>query len=200
MDELRAFLFGVTLAAAVGPIALLVMRNGLNHGLRPALASALGVALADLTYAGIALGAGALVSATLDAQRGLFEAMSSALLLALGLWLTGSALRAAAVDAGTSAPAAVGLLPTYLLTLANPLTVLLFVGLAGQLALAQGWRDAARFALLIFLGSLPVQAIYALSGAALQRFVSDPRHVRALNGASGVAIAGFGAYGLIRLV
>jgi len=66
--------------------------------------------------------------------------------------------------------------------------------------LAQGWRDAARFALLIFLGSLPVQAIYALSGAALQRFVSDSGHVRALNGASGVAIAGFGAYGLIRIL
>ena len=138
MDELRAFLFGVTLAAAVGPIALLVMRNGLNHGLRPALASALGVALADLTYAGIALGAGAIVSANLEAQRGLFQATSSALLLALGIWLSRSALRAGAIDAGAPAPAAVGLLPTYLLTLANPLTILLFVGLSGQLALAQG--------------------------------------------------------------
>ena len=200
MDELRAFLFGVTLAAAVGPIALLVMRNGLNHGLRPALASALGVALADLTYAGIALGAGAVVATSLQAQGGLFEAMSSALLLALGIWFTGSALRAAPIDAGTSAPAAVGLLPTYLLALANPLTILLFAGFSGQLDLAPGWRDAATFALLIFLGSLPVQAIYALFGASLQRFVGDPGHVRALNGASGLAIAGFGAYGLIRIL
>jgi len=196
MDELRAFLFGVTLAATVGPIALLVMRNGLNHGLRPALGSALGVALADLTYAGLAFGAGAAVARHLQADRSLFEAASSVLLLALGARFI---RRAGAAVKGTPAPAAIGLLSTYLLTLANPLTILLFVGFSGQLSLARSWSDAARFALLIFLGSLPVQATYALFGAALQRFAGNPRHVRALNTASGVAIAGFGAYGLIRI-
>lgn len=33
MDELRAFLFGATVAAAIGPIALLIIHNGMRHGL-----------------------------------------------------------------------------------------------------------------------------------------------------------------------
>ncbi|MCK7491231.1 MAG: LysE family translocator [Comamonadaceae bacterium] len=138
MDELRAFLFGVTLAAAVGPIALLVMRNGLNHGLRPALASALGVALADLTYAGIALGAGAVV---VDEPAGAGRPVRGDVLgPAARPRHLAHRQRAAcrAIDAGTSAPAAVGLLPTYLLTLANPLTILLFAGFSGQLASGPG--------------------------------------------------------------
>ena len=33
MDELRALLFGATIAAAIGPIALLIIHNGMRHGL-----------------------------------------------------------------------------------------------------------------------------------------------------------------------
>ena len=35
MDELRALLFGATIAAAIGPIALLVIHNGMRYGSRP---------------------------------------------------------------------------------------------------------------------------------------------------------------------
>ena len=196
MDKLRAFLFGITLAAAMGPIALLIMHNALNHGLRAALASALGVALADLTYAALALGAGAALADTLREHRAVFELAASGLLLGLGLWLARGALHAGI--GSPSKPRAVGLMPTYLLTLANPLTVLLFVGFSGQLSLARGWRDVALFASLIFVGSLPVQAAYAAFGAALQRFAARPGQVRALNLASGMGIAAFGAHGLIR--
>lgn len=194
MDELRAFLFGVTLAAAIGPIALLIVRIGLNHGLRAALASALGVALADLTYAALALGCGAALAASLSAHRRPFELGTATLLLTLGAWLVRGALRPDAAHAVRLA--AVGMLPTYLLTLANPLTILLFVGFSGQLALAPGWRDPALFALLIFLGSLPMQAVYALFGSSLRPFMNDPRRLRALNLASALGVAAFGAYGL----
>ena len=47
MDELRALLFGATVAAAIGPIALLIIHNGMRYGLAAALASAAGVAAAD---------------------------------------------------------------------------------------------------------------------------------------------------------
>jgi hypothetical protein len=55
MIFLHAFVFGVTLALAVGPIALLIIRYAAANGLRAGLASAGGAALADLTYATIAL-------------------------------------------------------------------------------------------------------------------------------------------------
>ena len=58
-DELaKPFLFGVTMASAVGPIALLILSYGLRDGFKPAAAAGLGAALADLTYAGIAFALG----------------------------------------------------------------------------------------------------------------------------------------------
>ncbi len=58
-DELaKSFLFGVTMASAVGPIALLILSHGLRDGFKPAAAAGLGAALADLTYASIAFALG----------------------------------------------------------------------------------------------------------------------------------------------
>ena len=54
-EAVRAFLFGVAIAAPVGPIALLLIHTELNHRPPAALRAALGVALADLTYALLAL-------------------------------------------------------------------------------------------------------------------------------------------------
>ena len=50
----RGFILGFTIAAAVGPISLLVIRRTLAEGRVVGLASGLGVATADATYGGIA--------------------------------------------------------------------------------------------------------------------------------------------------
>ena len=94
----------------------------------------------------------------------------------------------------------IGFRGTFLLTLANPLTIALFTAFSGQLALSARWSGALYFAAFIFAGSLPVQACYALFGAAARRLAPDPRVVRALNAASGVGIALFGVYGLARVI
>ena len=44
MDAMHAFVFGFSLAIAIGPIALLIVHNGVNHGLRMAVLAALGAA------------------------------------------------------------------------------------------------------------------------------------------------------------
>ena len=51
---LRGFVLGFTIAAAVGPISLLVIRRTLAEGQRYGLVSGLGVATADATYGAIA--------------------------------------------------------------------------------------------------------------------------------------------------
>jgi threonine/homoserine/homoserine lactone efflux protein len=134
----------------------------------------------------------------LAAHRSLFEVAAGMMLLALGLWLAARAWRPPAgprIDAATPrvSPASV-----FMLTLANPLTILLFAGFSGQLALAQRWQAAAGYATALFLGSLAVQVVYALLGASLQRIVRDAAAWRLLNAASGIGIAAFGAYGLRR--
>jgi len=199
VDALRAIAFGLAIAAPVGPIALLLIRTGLTCPLTAALGAALGVALADLTYALLALSAGSALALLLQSHQRLFRVASSALLLMLGTWLAAGALRrpiskAAALDGAWSRTP--GLLQFYLLTLANPLTVLLFVGFSGQMPTGGGPLIVLRNALALFAGSLVVQVSYAAFGAALQRLVKHAGLVRSLNVAGALAVAAFGAYGL----
>jgi threonine/homoserine/homoserine lactone efflux protein len=200
MDELRALLFGATIAAAIGPIALLIIHNGMRHGLAAALASATGVAAADFVYAVAAFTAGSQLAGLLAREQRLFGITASAALVGLGLWLAWGALRpqdAAAVN--TDAPR-IGFRGTFLLTLANPLTIALFAAFSGQLALSARWTDAPYFAAFIFAGSLPVQACYALFGVLVRKLAPGPGMMRALNLASSLGIIAFGTYGLIRAI
>ena len=203
MDELRAFLFGATIAAAIGPIALLIIHNGVRHGLRPALASAAGVATADFVYALAAFAAGSGLAKLLEREQRTFALAASALLIGIGAWLaTGAmgALRPPAASARAAGAQRIGFAGTFLLTLANPLTIVLFAGFSGQLALSASWTGALYFAAIIFAGSLPVQAGYALFGALLHRLAPDPRRIRVLNLASSAGIVAFGTYGFVRAI
>jgi threonine/homoserine/homoserine lactone efflux protein len=198
MDELRALLFGATIAAAIGPIALLVIHNGMRHGLPAALASATGVAAADFAYAVAAFTAGSQLAALLEHDRQMFALAAAAALIGVGLWLARGALRPPEAHAEDADARRIGIRGTFLLTLANPLTIALFAAFSGQLALSTQWTNALYFAAFIFAGSLPVQACYALLGASMRRLMPGPGAMRALNLASSLGIVVFGAYGLIR--
>ena len=66
----RGFVLGFTIAAAVGPISLLVIRRTLAEGQVVGLVSGLGVATADGTYGAIAaFGLGAITQALVDARH-----------------------------------------------------------------------------------------------------------------------------------
>lgn len=198
---LRAFLFGVTLAAAVGPIALLIVNYGLSRGFRTAFAAGCGAAVADLLYALLAFVAGAQIVAWLADRQGGFRRLSGLALIVLGLWMLWRSWSPKDADkpvAGVATPgtdAQRPFLTTLLLTIVNPLTVLVFVGFAGQLPLGGSLRAAAVLALAVFAGSLIVQTVFALGGAALARVLSDSRWRRLLNALSGLAIVAFGVHG-----
>ena len=199
MEALRAFFFGLTVAAPIGPIAVLLIRTGLNHRYSAALAGALGVALADFSYAVVALSANSGLAVALQSHQRTIQLAASALLLVLGLWLAAEAMRKTdPLPGADGAGPAPGLVRLYLLTLANPLTILLFIGFSGQVAPSGGIEGIATGALFLFLGSLIVQASYATLGALLQRWLTSAGWVRAFNTSSGLAVAAFGVYGLWR--
>lgn len=195
---LTSFLFGFTLAVAIGPIALLILRAGLEQGLGTALRCAFGAASADLLFALIAFLAGAAALARLEAYRELIELTGAVALLALGVWLAVTAWRHGS-GAGARLPPAVpfGFRSTLALTLVNPLTIVLFVSFASQLD--SGMRGALLIgaALAVFAGSLVVQLVLAGAGAFLHRSIRSPRTLRALNLVSGLGIAAFGVRGLV---
>ncbi len=199
LAEVRAFLFGLALGAAVGPIALYVIHVGLTRGRRAAVDCALGVAVADFTYAVVALAVGARLEGWLAAYRTTLSGASSAVLLGLGAWLCWSALTRppARYEQTRFAGRVTGFATTYALTLANPLTILLFLSFAGQLQLTGHWEDVPYYATFIFLGSLPAQLTYAFVGAGMHKLL-QPAGIRAANLLSALAIAGFGTYGLVR--
>jgi threonine/homoserine/homoserine lactone efflux protein len=200
MNALHAFLFGISLAIAIGPIALLIIHNGLNYGLSVAVRSALGAATADLLYSVVAFVIGARVIAALSTHERAIHIVSGAALICVGLWLAARAVRLPRKLDGIQAQAdrkSAGFWVTLLLTLANPLTLAIFLGFAGQLSLGGDSRTAVFLSFCVFMGSLLVQMMFALLGVSLGKWVTDRRAIGVLNFASAVAIIAFGVKGVL---
>ena len=106
----RGFVLGFTIAAAVGPISLLVIRRTLAEGRLYGLVSGLGVATADATYGAIAaFGLGALTDALVNARQVLGLAGGAFL-----LWLAWQTIRSAPTEAATATTRRRGYAGAYL--------------------------------------------------------------------------------------
>ena len=104
---LGGLLVGLPLMAAVGPIAILLLDQGLERGTRAAMPAALGVASADLAFSAIAAVAGASAAAVLGPVTGWLSLGAVALLgvLAVRLFRTSIAeLRVRRAVPAASAP------------------------------------------------------------------------------------------------
>jgi threonine/homoserine/homoserine lactone efflux protein len=191
----------MTLAAAVGPVALLIVTYGLRRGGRAAVAAGLGAAFADLIYALLAFRIGSVLLATLVEHERALRAGAAIVLTAVGIGLIVRAARPAPDSAGARAlvDSSRPLIATFLLTLVNPLTIVLFTTFAAQLPVGNFGTIGVLFAASLFFGSLIVQMVFALGAATLGRSVSDPSWMRALNTAGGGAIAAFGIVGLLEM-
>lgn len=196
--HIEAFLFGLTLAVSIGPIALLILNTSVNRGTAAGLACGAGAASADFTFALIAFTAGAGLLAILDANRQLIAIFAAALLCVLGAWLLTEAWRQRKKSIQRPAPAGPGFVTTYLLTLANPLTILFFAAWIGSQQTNVAWTTILTISLAVFTGSFIVQAGLAFGGGSLRGLLS-PRVLLAANALSGIGILGFGIFRFTRL-
>ena len=151
---LRGFVLGFTIAAAVGPISLLVIRRTLAEGQRYGLVSGLGVATADATYGAIAAFGLSAITDTLVNARQVLGLVGGVFLL----WLAWRTIRSAPTEAATVATARRGYVGAYLsilgLTLTNPMTILSFGALFAGLGVTSGATgDAALVVVGVLLGS-----------------------------------------------
>jgi threonine/homoserine/homoserine lactone efflux protein len=191
---IAGFLFGLTVAAAVGPIALLIINTSLRFGLSAGVRSAFGAAVADLLYAIGATVAGVAVVQVIAEHARELRIAASIVLIAVGAFLLWGAFR--------SGPAAERtpqrdrpFLTTLALTIINPLTLIVFASFVMQ-SERHATSDVVGVVLGIFLGSLVVQLALAFGGAGLGLF-ARPGAIRLLNVASGAGIALFGLVGLL---
>ncbi len=192
----RGFVPGFTIAAAVGPISLLVIRRTLSEGQVVGLASGLGVATADATYGAIAaFGLGAVTQALVEARHVL--GLVGGIFL---LWLAWSTARTEPHDPAVVRPRRGGLAGAYLsilgLTLTNPMTILSFGALFAGLGVTSSEPgDAALITLGVLLGS-GAWWVVLTSGVSLLRVRITMGWVRRINLASGVAIGGFAVFAI----
>ena len=199
MIFLKALVFGATLAIAIGPIALLIIDHATRGGLCMGLSSALGAASGDLTYALVALTAGARVLPVLLQQSARIQVGADLVLIVFGVWMAWSARngltagRMESIASGTSTMSAFR--TTYALTVINPLTVIAFMAFTPQLGMKSGSATLVAAAGL-FLGSLLIQVGIALGGSVLKHALSS-RAVHLLNV---VSAGGIVAFALIDLV
>ena len=188
----RGFVLGLTIAATVGPISLLVIRRTLAEGRLIGLASGMGVATADATYGGIAAFGLTAITDTLVGGGRLLG-------FAGGLFLIWLAWRTTATGPGAAATPTLrrgGRAGAYLtvlgLTLTNPLTILSFAALFAGLGISnRSPFDAALMTVGVFAGSGSWWVILTSVVAALRERIT-PRWLRAVNVVSGIVIGAFG--------
>ncbi|MGQ9907369.1 MAG: LysE/ArgO family amino acid transporter [Candidatus Flexifilum sp.] len=125
-------IIGVSLAAPVGPIGVLIMQRTLVHGRTHALLSGLGVASADAVYAAIATFGLTLLSNFLLSLNTPVRLVGGLFLLYLGIRTLVAVPVPRELTAASGAERAGGrgaYLSALALTIANPMTILLFTGI-----------------------------------------------------------------------
>jgi threonine/homoserine/homoserine lactone efflux protein len=197
---LRGMAIGFAVAAALGPIGLLVIRRTIDRGFGHGFVSGLGVATADGLYGAVAAFGLTAVTELLVGIERLLGVIGGAVLVALAA----RGLRAALGRAPTATPldppdgaTRISALPTawasmVVLTLMNPATILSFVALFA--AIGAGTGGPVRAALVtagVLAGSAAWWLILTGVVATLRTRLSAGA-VRLLNVASAVVIGAFG--------
>ncbi|MGE0174186.1 MAG: LysE family translocator [Oligoflexales bacterium] len=193
----QGLLLGISVAAPVGPIAIICINTTLSKGLRHGVASGVGAAVADGLYGLVAVAGFAVILANLKAYERNIQTFGSIILclLALKMFRSRELLDPSpTVNRG-------GLLNSFgsvfLLTLANPLTILFFVSAFSTV----GVRDTSLDLAMIFVGCVFLGS--ALWWLGLSCFVTlcrrkmDADAVRLINRLSALVIFALGLNGLL---
>jgi threonine/homoserine/homoserine lactone efflux protein len=196
---LKGLAFGLSLAAPVGPIGILCIRRSLKDGMLSGLFTGLGAAAADATYGCVAAFGLTSVSDVLVDHRRWVSLLGGAFLCVLGMrtFLSKPPPEAAPDQPRSSLLAALG--STFLLTLANPATILSFAAVfaAYGLGLKPGYSSAAWLVLGVFVGSAAWWLLLSSTISRLRSRMTPPR-MAAINKLSGAILLTFGLWAIAR--
>ncbi len=186
---------GFSIAAPVGPIGMLAITRTLRSGRIAGLLTGLGAASADGVY-------GAAAAFGLAALAGYIASLAVWLRWAGAIFLLifGFRLMLARRGPATQEPARAkggAFLSAFLLTLANPMTILAFAAVLGSFGAARAIPAAFTIVAGVFLGSMAWWIILASAVAAVAARL-DPRWFATLNRVCGFALAFFGLHTLWR--
>lgn len=204
---LDGLIFGLLLAAPVGPVAVLCVQRTIAEGRLHGLLSGLGAAIGDALY-------GAVAAFGISAVEDWIEGHQTDLRIVGGIVLLLLALRTVAWTKKTkgrksAAPDKSGpivthslvkdFISTFMLAVTNPITLLTFAGLFAMLGITEAGASVGNASILVggvFLGS----AMWWLAIAAVaDRFRSfvDGSYQHWMDRISALILAGFGVYSIL---
>ncbi|MBI3734954.1 LysE family transporter [Candidatus Sumerlaeota bacterium] len=191
-----AYILGLSVAAPIGPVNVEIIRRGLTIGPAAAFFLGCGAVSADCIYFALALAATGLASTILNAGWG----VTLGLFVAGGMlnWIGWISLKSRAQLTGTGEASAprISAVRSYLfglgMTLANPLTIALWLSIAASFSAS---REDSGYALLRLLG-VGAGALswvgFITSLLALARRAVTPKFLRTVNVVSGLVLIYYG--------
>jgi threonine/homoserine/homoserine lactone efflux protein len=196
----RGVLIGLSVAAPVGPMALLCIRRTLAFGRTAGLVSGVGVATADAFYGSIAAFGLTSVSSLLLDLQGIVRFVGGIFLCYLGwkIFRTKAGAVSANADEGGARHAG-AFLSTLGLTLTNPATILSFAAIfSGFGIVGKDASTTSAIALVagVFCGSTLWWLILTTGTGRLRGWLDSAR-LTLLNRGSGAAIGLFGLLALL---
>lgn len=197
---LKGLILGFSIAAPVGPIGLLCIQRTLSRGRLHGFVSGLGAATADACYGLVAaLGLTAVISLLLDLKPWL-QLGGGGFLLWLGAkTLLASSPSVAPDPAGEKPGLGWALASVLLLTLANPITIMSFLGIFLGLGVAVRTGAALGLVAGVFLGSAAWWLLLSFLAGCFRRHLADGR-LRILNVIAGVCLLGLAFWSLWQVV
>jgi threonine/homoserine/homoserine lactone efflux protein len=200
----KAMGLGLTVAAPVGPMAVLCMRRTLVQGWRQGLLTGAGVAVGDGLYATVAAFGLAGIAQFALAYRAPLHLAAGLFLLYLGcriLWKSRQSARGdQALPLGNASTARI-FASSVLLTLTNPPTIVMFAALFAALAPAAGFDVITACVTVagVFLGSLGWWCVVTLL-VSLFRHALGASVRRWIDRVAGFALALFGVVEIKRAI
>ncbi|HEY7033403.1 MAG TPA: LysE family translocator [Thermomicrobiales bacterium] len=199
----RGVVIGLSVAAPVGPMAILCMSRTLAQGRLAGFVSGLGIATADACYGAIAAFGLTSVANALVEQSSWIRVLGGLFLVYLGVKTVRSQPLERTGQDGPRRPAD-GLMAygsTLGLTLTNPTTILSFVAIFAGFGVASGDREttsAAALVIGVFAGSAFWWFILTSGTGLLRDWLTVPR-LTWINRVSGAVIGVFGALAVASL-
>ncbi|MDJ0724132.1 MAG: LysE family transporter [Prochloraceae cyanobacterium] len=197
---LKGLVIGISIAAPVGAIGILCIKQTLLQGRLVGFISGLGAATADGIYGCIAGFGLTFLSSFLIEQQFLFRAIGGSFLCYLGIKTFLEKPKSKEIYANKKSLAS-SYISTFLLTLTNPMTILSFTAIFAGLGLINSQANyslAAIFVLGVFLGSASWWLLLS-NGVNFFRKKFDFEKLSLLNRISGIIIISFGIAALFSL-
>jgi threonine/homoserine/homoserine lactone efflux protein len=200
---------GFMVAAPIGPVNLICIRRTISAGPISGVVSGFGAALGDTIFAIITAFGLTAVSALIHGYSTILQIAGGILLMIFGIrTYVSDPLHGRGVETVASRPVNGGSLvrtfaSTFALTITNPITLfgfaVLFAGLTGLAKSAPTYLNAGILVCGVFIGSMTWWCTLTYIVGFLHARI-DARVMRFINHGSGIIVAAFGIFVLLRLL